>query len=369
MLRNISPWVAVALLLGCTSESSTKKTDSAAAKPVTSTASAAPNRYAELAGDTLQLVSVGGHALPPQSGGGGVACDAAHIPLSQHIVLSADSSYWGRDIFAPGCLDKLIAAADTFEWRGSYRVAGDTLESRGRYRVEGDTLDMHASIWDEANQFSGLIFPDSVVQVDTSREKIRRYARKQGLSSDPTLMGRITVDTVLLARDLDASGKTDYVARISRLGPWRFGRETTLAIYLDAEPGSRPPDWVRPVDVLEEEEPILSHALTIAPGISLIDILWSGADATGDDVVIVEHGKVRKELAHDIDYGNGVFEITQKGGQTVLEATLSNLELRGKPVTANLECRESRLPATRLTFDVKTDGFKPGAPFCVKTNP
>jgi hypothetical protein len=367
LIRDISSWIIAALLLACVDKSSTKKIDSIAAKSIAAS-SAATDSYAELAGDTLRLISIGGRRLPAAAGSAR-PCDSAHRPLSERRILASDSTYWATGVFAPGCLKGLIAAADTFSWRGSYSVEGDTLTSRGSFALVGDTLYMHASVSGEANQFAGIVFPDSVVEIGASAGSVRRYARNAGAAGDPTLMGRIAVDTVMLARDLDGSGKTDYVARISRLGPGLMERETRLAIYLDAEPGSRRPDWVRPSDKLEEEEPTLSRALSIAPGVSLLDIGWSGGDASGDDVLIVEHGQIRTELSHVIDYGNGAYDVAQKGGQTVVTATLSDLELRGKPVTADIKCPDTFSPGIRLTFDAKADTFTPGAPFCIKTYP
>ena len=64
-----------------------------------------------------------------------------------------------------GCRDSRVAPSDTAEWGSLYRVHGDTLTL---YSGNGDEV---------FESYNGRVFPDSVVQVDIERERIRRYTR------------------------------------------------------------------------------------------------------------------------------------------------------------------------------------------------
>jgi hypothetical protein len=172
-------------------------------------------------------------------------------------------------------------------------------------------------------------------------------------------------------RDLDGSGKTDYIVRESRPGRNQSAKDYRLAIYLDAKPGSRAPNWANNWDEMEiGAQQGLQRAYSIAPGASLVDLWWNFADADGDELLVVERGKVRSELTHVVDYGEGVFSITQPEGQTVVEATLGNRNLKvdGALVTggADMKCPGAQMSAVRLTYDSKSGHFTAGPRHCVQ---
>jgi hypothetical protein len=99
-------------------------------------------------------------------------------------------------------------------------------------------------------------------------------------------------------------------------------------------------------------------------GRRLLDFSWDYADAGGDDVLIVERGKVRPEISHTTDYGHGIFTITQKAGKTEIESTLSNLKLGGAEVTYDAKCPDAEMGAMKLVFDKKSGHFARGKPYC-----
>ena len=344
--RTIFTCLVIALVTGCKTDARTPPGDSAI---VTASSSSPPashtgNDYSILAGDTLQLVSVGGRSLAPPVGVA-LACDSAHTPLRQQLVLSSDSTYWGVTVARPGCRDTVERESDTVAHRGAYAISGDTI-----FIYSADPTNH--------SELAGLVFSDSVVQTGTTPNQVWRYSRRQGAAGDPAEMGPIRTDSVLLANDIDGSGKTDYVVREAR-GATNLmaAKEYRLAIYLDTKPRSRPPDWKNDWDMEAGKDQGLSKFLSLAPGVSFLEVQWSGGDFDGDDVLIAEKGKVLLEIYHGIDYGNGYFLARQEGGKTLVEASLDNLDLLGKPVTSAIKCPAFQVAGMRLVFDPNAGHF------------
>lgn len=176
----------------------------------------------------------------------------------------------------------------------------------------------------------------------------------------------VRTDSVFLARDIDGSGKTDYVVRESKAGLTPSMRAYRVAVYLDAEPGTRKPSWSMAWDDEFGIDQTLGRSLTIAPGVSLLAVQWGGADADGDVLLLVQRGRVQQEITHGVDYGDGYFDITQEGGKVVVDLAPGHLELRGKPVTAGITCKETEWSAMELVFDTRVGHFTPGQARCVK---
>jgi hypothetical protein len=349
MVQKRTICMALLVLVGCNGETRTSRTDSVAVSADSSVSRLSPNNFSAFAGDTLELVSIGGRPVP-QPGGAPLPCDSARTPLRERIVASADTTYWKLTVVRPGC-------RDTVKFRT------DTVESRARYDVVGDTLHLHSR--NDGPEFFGLLFPDSVVEVGKSADKVWRYSRRGGAPGNPVEMGHLTTDTVFLARDLDASGKTDYVVHQSREGPMQL-KDERIAIYLDTDPGTRAPDWATPWDFSGDHVENLGDVLPVAPGVSLVEISLSGDEYDRKEIFIVEKGKLRRELTHGVEDANGYLTIKQDAGKTVVEATLENLELRDVPVTSDIKCPEPKLAAMKLVFDLKTGRFTPGRAFCVR---
>ena len=351
--RNTVICLVVASLAGCRTEARTARGDSAIVTASIDSTPRTSNDYSILAGDTLQLVSIGGRILGEPSGVL-LSCDSAHTPVRQQLVLSPDSTYWGLTVVRPGCRDTAATESDTVEHRGSYAINGDTL-----FIYSADLM--------SGSELAGLIFSDSVVQTGTTSDRLWRYSRRPGAISNPTEMGPIRTDSILAAADLDGSGKIDYVVREAR-GSTNLmaAREYRVAIYLDTKPRSRPPDWKNDWDMETGREQGLSKLISIAPGVSLLDIQWSGGDFDGDDILIAEKGKIRLEIYHGIDYGNGYLIARQESGRAVVEASLDNLELLGKPVASAIKCPAFQVAGMRLVFDLNAGHFVTDHPLCRK---
>jgi hypothetical protein len=352
MKVNALAWALIGVLASCKAESASKHTDSATASASADSFASrrAQASYADLAGDTLRLITTRGAPLPQI--GQRLPCRPGAVSLPAMIVMAADSSYWA-------------VAGEQLPCRDTVNPSSDSSQYRGGYRVFGDSLFLHPADMFLDSTFIGRIFPDSVVELGVASANARRYLRRHGVSSDPALLGHPSTDTLFLLRDIDGSGKPDYVVRESRVGRDISMKDYRLAVYLDSEPGSRTPDWASSWDAEIGSEPGMNEALTIAPGVSLVHLSWDYADAGGDDVLIVEHGKVRPEMSHTIDYGHGIFTITQPAGKTVIEATLSNLKLAGVEVTDDANCQGAEMGAMKLVFDVKSGHFTRGKPYCV----
>jgi hypothetical protein len=350
ILRRLSLLV---LLASCKADRPSARSDTARAVPDKAEVAEYATAMKSVAGDTLTLVSVGGHALQQQSTS--LACDSARTPIFQQLIVAADSTLWAHTVYPSACADSLKSASDTVESRGGYRIFGDTLAMTVPGPARYDLPEFH-----------GIIFPDSVVQIETGSEKAWHYSRRRGEPADPTTMGSAKIDTVYLARDIDGSGKSDYVVRETRLGPDLQSRENRIAIYIDRDATSRRPTWAKEWDSDGEENQALVQSLQLSPASWLLDIGYDGGDYSGDDVLIVERGTIRKVIYHGIDYGNGYLKITQEGGRVVVEASLDNLELDGSPVESAIKCTNSEWRAIRLIFDPAKNHFTPERAFCTK---
>jgi hypothetical protein len=220
---------------------------------------------------------------------------------------------------------------------------------------DGDQTDFHA-----------VIFPDSVVQIETGSDKAWRYLRRRGVPADPATMGSVKTDTVYLTHDIDGSGKADYVVRESRLGPNSAMKDYRVAIYIDSDPGSRHPAWAMDWDWESGYNQALGTSMEIGPDQWLLDVASGGGDYDADEVLIVQHGAIRKVISHGVDYRNGYINITKLAGRVVVEATLDHLEVAGSPITSDIKCPQTEWRAIRLIFDPTKSRFTPERAFCAK---
>jgi hypothetical protein len=349
----LRPLSLLVLVASCKADKPSARTDTARVLPDKTELAEYASAMKSLAGDTLTLVSVGGHALQPQSTS--LACDSARTPVFQQLIVASDSSLWAHTVYPSTCPDSLESSSDTVESRGGYRIFGDTL-----------SMTVPGPAQYDRPEFRAIIFPDSVVQTGTGSDNAWHYSRRRGQPGDPTTMGAAKIDTVYLARDIDGSGKPDYIVRETRLGPDLMPRENRIAIYIDGDPASRRPTWAKQWDSTLEENQALAQSLQLSPASWLLDIAYDGGDFSGDDVLIVERGSIRKEIYHGIDYGNGYLKITQEAGKVVVETSLDNLELDGSPVESAIKCKSSEWRAIRLIFDPAKNRFTPDRAFCKK---
>src|SRR4051794_17709109 len=215
----LRPLSLLVLVASCKADKPSARTDTARVLPDKTELAEYASAMKSLAGDTLTLVSVGAHALQPQSTS--LACDSARTPVFQQLIVASDSSLWAHTVYPSTCPDSLKSSSDTVESRGGYRIFGDTL-----------AMTVPGPAQYDRPEFRAIIFADSVVQTGTGSDNAWRYSRRRGQPGDPTTMGAAKIDTVYLARDIDGSGKPDYIVRETRLGPDLMPRENRIAIYI-----------------------------------------------------------------------------------------------------------------------------------------
>jgi hypothetical protein len=176
LLRAKRAWPFLILLAGCQpsarppSSGDTMPSAETLARPTNGPAVTGKSSASALAGDTLELVSIGTRRLSEWRGVD-LPCDSARTPLFERIVFIDDSSYFGVTADRPGCRDPLVSSSDTLLWQSIYRLHGDTLTL---YTGDGDEV---------FQSYNGLLFPDSVVQVSIGKEHAQRYSRRHGASA------------------------------------------------------------------------------------------------------------------------------------------------------------------------------------------
>lgn len=176
---------------------------------------------------------------------------------------------------------------------------------------------------------------------------------------------RAHVDTVLVARDLDGDGNTDYIVRESRAS--RGGLEPRrLAIYLGVGPGTTRASWATDWDDEFGDEVDVTDLLPLGTSSTLVAVSQPEADYVGTQVVLIRARRAKTIVSHGIDYGEGYFQLRLEGGRAVVDATQEHLVLGGKPVDGALACPDAQLPALRLVFDPRAERFVPENPRCVR---
>lgn len=174
----------------------------------------------------------------------------------------------------------------------------------------------------------------------------------------------VQTDSVILARDLDGNGVTDYVVRESR--PFRSSRVFTfrLTVYLDSLPVSRRAHWSSGWDM--EGEATLGEVVSLGSRGSMLEVDGNDADYTSETLLAIRDGSITEELTHGEDYGEGFLKMGREGGALLLDATQMHLLLRGAPAGPELECKDGEWPAVRVRWDEANRRFVPEKPRCIK---
>ena len=217
-----------------------------------------------------------------------------------------------------------------------------------------------------------------MTDVRRARLAMRRHRGPASLARVIALVGSLAVatpdargqktavrtDSVLLARDLDGGGKKDYVVRESKPGSHGL-RYRRVAVYVDAAPQSRAASWATEWND-EGGEVWLSQSAALASGLWLLELDAAEADYYPAWVLLVDRGRVREEITHGVDYGDGYLVVRRGPDSVIVEATLPHLQLRGTPVTPDLiTCKEAEWSALQLLFDAKQRRFTPVHALCV----
>lgn len=176
----------------------------------------------------------------------------------------------------------------------------------------------------------------------------------------------VSVDSVLLHRDLDGSGRPDRLVR--QLRKKRFNGQPAivdrrLALYLDAASSdSISPAWA--IDWDDVSNGTLEQTLPVAGGGTLL--VFNVAHADADEAIVLHplRGDVRELLRQQIDYGEGSFAIAKVGGRVVVTAT-GAVRIDGRVVTPRIQCTAQQWPASTLVLDDANRGFMPERPVCL----
>jgi hypothetical protein len=181
---------------------------------------------------------------------------------------------------------------------------------------------------------------------------------------DAILPHIVSVDSVLLEKDLDGDKVSDRLVLERRRvrpeaddgnGDSAASADTIgysdyrLALYLGGTPAAaRTPVWNTSFDGAADGEFI--RAIDRSGGETLLVVGVSGADAYETMIVLVRHGAARTILNHQIDYGEGDFDLRDKDGRVVVVAT-SNVQLGSHEVSPTIECSREQWAATTLAYD------------------
>ena len=188
---------------------------------------------------------------------------------------------------------------------------------------------------------------------------------------------RLSVDSVLLERDLDGNGIADHLVReasrrpvdidaadrdSAAAGDTVFFVERRLALYLNVAPSpTATPAWTTSFD--SEGEADLFRAID-RKGETLLFIQINGADADEAVVLLVRRGAVQQILHHQINYGEGDFDLSEKAGRVALVAS-GDLEVSGRGVEPKIECPREAWPGLALAYNDTTRQFVIERSVCV----
>ena len=174
----------------------------------------------------------------------------------------------------------------------------------------------------------------------------------------------VQTDSVMLARDLDGNGLTDYVVRESR--PFHSMRVYSfrLVVYLDSIPASRRARWSSGWDM--EGEATLGEVESLGARGAMLEVDGNNADYTSETLLAIRDGRITEEVTHGEDYGQGFLELGREGGTLVVDASQMHLLVRETPVSPELACKDGDWPAVRMRWDDVNRRFVPEKPRCIK---
>jgi len=279
-----------------------------------------------------------------------------------HEILLASGTFHTADSIGMGTPLRVLLARDHIEGFG---VAGQLLvqtpsECGLTFGIAGHYPDLP----DGAKDSAAVARVPLTAVVDRIRiDGCERDEDKQWAAGDDSTYD-VQTDTVMLARDLDGNGVTDYVVRESR--PYHARRTYTfrLVVYLDSIPASRRPRWSSGWSM--EADATLGEVVSLGSRGSMLEVYGNEADYTSETLLAIRDGSITEELAHGEDYGQGFLELSRKEGTLVVDASQMHLSVRGAPVRPELECKDGDWPAVRLQWNEASRRFVPDKPRCIK---
>ena len=171
----------------------------------------------------------------------------------------------------------------------------------------------------------------------------------------------MSVDSVMLERDLDGSTVTDFVVREKRVSA-DPGSLTAyrVAIYMDAKPGTGTPAYADKWDDEFGGEVLRAHYA----------LDGSYGDYDSQTFLLVQRGQVREEIVTGQDYGRGLVDVLHENDGIVIDVSVMHLVLRGKEISSDLTCGgDTDYAAVRFHYDVQARQFVGEEPRCVKDKP
>jgi hypothetical protein len=187
----------------------------------------------------------------------------------------------------------------------------------------------------------------------------------------------ISVDSVLLERDLDDNNVPDQLVREARRFPIEAGHpgrdsvaeedavsyaEHRLALYLNAPPStSQAPTWFASFDDISDGQLIRTIARS---GGTLLVLGIGGGDAYETVILLVRLGQAREILHHQIDYGEGAFDVSDQDGRVTVVVT-GTVELGGREVKPTIACPREAWAGSRLLYDDTAKQFVVEQSICV----
>jgi hypothetical protein len=171
----------------------------------------------------------------------------------------------------------------------------------------------------------------------------------------------VSIDSILLQRDLDGAGGPDRLVRES-LHPPEPGDSTVvipiegrLALYLDsAASPARTPAWALAWDDMAESS--LERVVDVPGGGSLVLIRIEWADSDENVIVLARSGTARELLRQSSGDPDGRFALSESDGRVVIETT-GQVELGDRVVRPSIDCARREIAGTRLVFGETTRGF------------
>lgn len=306
---------------------------------------------------------------------------AAYGPPERHlsVLLGADTAMVTMHI---GRVGEILLTRGTFQTADSvgigtplrvllarhakgYGVAGQLLvqtpsECGLTFGIEGHYPDLPDGVKDSAT----LARVPLTAAVDRIRiDGCERDDERQFSGVDDSTYD-VQTDSVMLARDLDGNGVTDYVVRESR--PFHSMRVYSfrLVVYLDSIPANRRARWSSGWNM--EGDATLGEVASLGSRGWMLEVDGNEADYTSETLLAIRDGSITEELTHGEDYGEGFLELTREGGALLVDASQMHLLMRGAPVSPELECKDGDWPAVRARWDDVNRRFVREKPRCIK---
>jgi hypothetical protein len=196
---------------------------------------------------------------------------------------------------------------------------------------------------------------------------------------DSILPHTISVDSVLLEKDIDGNNIPDHLVREARRRPVevpvqdRDGTagvdtisfaEYRLALYLNARPASSNiPAWMASFDDVNDGE--LVKAIPLASGGTVLVIDVSYADAVETVMLLAWQGQAQEILRHQIDYGEGDFKLHDSDGRVAVDVT-GDVQLGSRTVRPTGQCAAPRSwPGSTLVYNDTTKQFVVERSICI----